>query len=106
MAYSYATREEIARTPGLFADTVSGALNTHSLYRIRHLAVPAQQTQGDYDLATAILADNDLAIKPAMRMILHSAEQSQLEDVTSLTDQQVVTMIETLWPFLVAVVGE
>jgi hypothetical protein len=105
MVYALATREEIARTPGLFADTVAGALNTHALFRVRHLAVPAQQTQADYDLATAILADTDKVLRPAMRMILHSAEQAGLEDVTSLTDQQMVTMVETVWPFLVKVVG-
>lgn len=105
MAYALATREELARTPGIFADTVAGALNTHSLFRVRSLTVPAQQTQADYDLAVAILADTDAHMRPAMRMILHAAEQAQLADVTALTDAEVQTMVETIWPFLRAVSG-
>lgn len=60
MSYAFATREQIARTPSLFADTVAGALNTHALYRVRNLPVGeggGTQTQADYDLAVSILAD-------------------------------------------------
>lgn len=105
MAYALATREELARTPGLFADTVAGALNTHSLFRVRNLTVPAQQSQADMDLAVAILADTDAYMRPTMRMILHAAEQAQLADVSALTDAQVITMVETIWPFLLQVTG-
>lgn len=105
MALSYATREEIAREPSLFTDSVAGAINTHALFRVRNLAVPEQQAQADLDLALAILADTDRYMRATLRMVLHAAEQSALEDVTALTDAQIVGMIETLWPALVQVFG-
>lgn len=106
MAYSFATREELTRDPGLFSHTVAGALNTHALFRVRNLSVPGQQTEADLALAVKVLANTDDVIRPALRLILHSAEQSELEDVTALTDQQVQTMVETIWPYLVQVVGD
>lgn len=111
MVYALATREELARTPGVFADSVAGALNTHSLFRVRNFTIvetdpgPGQQTQADYDLAVALLADTDAHLRPAMRLILHSAEQAALKDVTALTDAEVQTMVETIWPFLLKVSG-
>lgn len=105
MAYKLATREELTRTPGTFADTVAGALNTHALFRVRNLAVPEGQSAADMALALKILKDTDAVLRPTLRMILHSAEQAGLEDVTALTDEQVLTMLETVWPFLVQVEG-
>ena len=98
-----ATREDIARTPGVFADTVMGALNTHALWRARNLDVPGGQTEDDMALALKVLADTDRFIRPFMRVILHSSEQAALEDVTALTDAQVTQMVETLWDEFVAV---
>ncbi|HWV24006.1 MAG TPA: hypothetical protein VNZ58_07435 [Thermomicrobiales bacterium] len=98
-----ATREDIARTPSLFSDTVMGALNVHALWRLRNLAVPDQQSEADMALALALLADTDRYIRVVMRVILHSSEQSGLEDVTALTDADVTQMVETLWPQFVQV---
>lgn len=95
-----ATREDIARTPGLFADTVAGALNTHSLWRVRNLNDDPPESRA---FALAVLADTDRYLRSTMRVILHSSEQAELTDVTALTDAQVLSMIETVWSNLVAV---
>lgn len=103
MALQFAQRTDLARQPGEFADRVTGALRTHALHRQRTIPVPGGQTQDDYDLAVALLADVDRYIRPVLGMVLHSAEQAGLEDVTSLDDLAVLTMVETLWPSLVVV---
>ena len=99
----FATREEIARTPGVFADTVAGALNTHALWRVRNLESDPPESRA---FALAVLADTDRYMRSTLRTILHSSEQAALEDVTSLTDAQVQSMVEELWPTLVQVHGE
>lgn len=96
----YSTREAIARTPGVFADTVAGALNTHALYRVRNLPGDPAESR---TFALAILANTSRYLRSGLRMILYSSEQAGLEDVTALTDNDVLTMVETIWGDLVAV---
>lgn len=99
---SLSRRQEIAREHTPFTDSVAGALVTHALWRVRNLESDPPANRA---FAEAVLADTDRYVLPVMRLILHSAEQAHLEDHTALTDQQVTSMVEELFPVFVAVLG-
>lgn len=100
MAYNKAQREEIALTNGEFQRQVGGCLYTHA----RYLYDTDHTTRSDDEMAVirSILADPAPFAVSTSRAFLHYPSQDSLSDITSVTDNDVMTLIPTLWPMLVS----
>lgn len=100
MAYNKAQREEIALTNGEFQRQVGGCLYTHAryLYDTDHSTRDANEMA----IILSVLADPAPFAVSASRAFLQYPSQDSLADVTSVTDNAVLTLIPTLWPMLVS----
>jgi len=100
MAYSKAQREEIALNNGEFQRQIGGCLYTHAryLYDTGHSTRPADEMA----IILSVLADPAPFVVATCRAFLHYPTQDSLSDVTAVTDNDVLTLVPTLWSMLVS----
>lgn len=100
MAYNYAQRNAIAETDETFRGTIGGALFTHAEYRVARDATPAEGAE--LRVALSIISNIGPFITTAARAVLFSPSQNALSDVTSLSDETVLSAVQASWSTLVS----
>lgn len=100
MAYTYEQRETIALTDTVYQRRIGGALwrIARYLYDVDH----SERAANEMRIILSVLADVSPYVVSAGRAVLNYPAMDALTDVTTLTDAQVQTQIEGVWPMLVS----